>query len=151
VSDRRAQLEALDRTVAAFAEVCQGAADSAIMVNREWTVKDVAGHIAFWHESFARNLSDVLAGLPPRPLRGTYVELNARCMLEMRPLPMGEIIGRLLAAHEVVKDGILEPSLSAIPYRRGSRDYGPEEHLEVVTGHIQSHMTRILKAVRPDA
>jgi hypothetical protein len=147
VSDRRARLEALDKAVVEFVRVCEGASDSAAMVNREWTVKDVASHIAFWHESFARNLSDVAAGLPARPLRGNYAELNSRCMLEMRPLPMGAIVGRLLAAHRIVDGLVLEPSLSTIPYRHGSRDYDPEEHLEVVTAHIHSHIIRIQRAL----
>lgn len=145
MSDRQPLLEALDQTVAMFAEVCLDV-DPAIQVNREWTARDVAAHITFWHESFARNLSDAIEGRSPNPLRGTYAELNSRCMLEMRPLSMREIIGRLLDAHEVIRAGVLEPSLVAIPYRRGSRDYGPDEHLEVVTTHIQSHATRILKA-----
>jgi hypothetical protein len=148
VSDRRVLLEALDQTVAAFVEVCGGAPDPAMMVNREWTVKDVAAHVTFWHESFARNLSDVVAGVPARPLRGTYAELNSRCMLEMRPLPLDEILGRLLSAHGTIGERILDPSLHAIPYRRGSRDYGPDEHLEVVTAHIRSHADRILTAER---
>ncbi len=150
MSDRQELLDALDEAVTSFVEVCRGV-DPAIRVNREWAAKDVAAHITFWHESFARNLSDTVAGRPPHPLRGTYAELNAMCMLEMGPLSMGEIIGRLLVAQEVVRDGVMGPSLVAIPYRRGSRDYGPDEHLEVVAAHILSHMIRIREAGRPDA
>lgn len=144
---RRELLKCLNHEVVQFVELCRRE-DPALAVNSEWTAKDVAAHITFWHESFARNLRDAAAGVSATPLRGTYAELNARCMREMRPLTMDQITERLICAHRTVEELILEPSLTEIAYRHGSRPYGPDEHLEVVASHIHAHAARIEKAAR---
>ena len=41
---------------------------------------------------------------------------------------------------------ILNPRLTLIPYKKGSRDYSPEEHLEIVIGHIQLHLKDVKAA-----
>jgi hypothetical protein len=147
--DTRVQgVRRLDEAVAAAAEVFARIPNpEQLRVNREWSAKDALGHLVFWHESFARNVSDVARAIPPTPLKGTYAELGLRCLEEMRPVSSEVLIGRLLSAQAVVRDNIMDPSITAIPYRRGSRDYSPEEHLAVVADHIDGHVRRVMAAL----
>jgi len=52
----------------------------------------------------------------------------------------------LEVAHRVIRENILNPKLTLIPYKKGSRDYTPEEHLDIVNEHIKEHMISISKA-----
>jgi hypothetical protein len=58
---------------------------------------------------------------------------------------MENIIMRLEAAHKVIQEDILSTKLKSIPYKKGSRDYSPEEHLDIVNAHIKEHLSDILK------
>lgn len=57
-----------------------------------------------------------------------------------------KIIKRLEAAHSVIQENILDPKLVIIPYKKGSRDYTPDEHLVIVNEHIKEHLSDIRKA-----
>ncbi len=116
-----------------------------------WTAKDILGHITFWHESFARNLHDVAWWNKPSPLKGRYVDLNQQGVDEMRGYPMEEVIRRLETAQSVIRENILRPEVRMIPYRKGSRDYTPEEHLDIVNKHIQEHLKVIVSPSQPPA
>lgn len=113
-----------------------------------WTVRDVVGHLAFWHESFARNVDDLVHGRQPSPLRGRLADLNDRGVAEMRALPFGQVIGRLRAAQATIAAEILSPELGLVPYRVGSRAYSPADHLEIVRDHVIAHARQIERAVR---
>lgn len=147
MDDRTHLLERLSATVAELVAVTRGIGPEA-PVNSAWSVKDALGHLAFWHESFARNVSDLAASVEPTPLRGTYAELGRRCMAEMQPLSAEEILARLVAAQARIEECILDPRITSIPYRKGSRDYAPEEHLAVVNDHIRQHLAKIRAASR---
>ena len=115
-------------------------------VYTDWTVKDVLGHIVFWHESFARNVRDLVNGIKPTPLKGKYSDLNQRCFDEMRTQTMENVMERLEIAHKMIQENILDAKLGFIPYKKGSRSYTPEEHLDIVNKHIKEHLTDIKKA-----
>lgn len=125
---------AVERLLAAAA-----ANPSADAVDDSWAVRDVVGHVTFWHESFARNVDDLVHGRRPTPLRGRLSDLNERGVAEARTLPPDVIVDRLRAAHATIRALVLSPSLGLIPYRVGSRPYAPDEHLEVVRDHILAH------------
>jgi hypothetical protein len=55
------------------------------------------------------------------------------------------VVDRLVRSHQVIQDNILNPGLIMIPYRRGSREYSPEEHLSVVDEHINYHLRDVQK------
>ena len=142
---REALLQHLNETISQLLDVYQNVANPDMVVCEDWTAKDILGHITFWHESFARNVSDLVNDIKPTPLKGRFIDLNQRGVEEMRPYPLAEVLERLAIAHRTIQDNILNPKLSAIPYRKGSRDYTPEEHLDIVRGHIREHL-RGLKA-----
>ncbi len=148
MSTRIKLLENLAESVLQLLSVCRNITNPNAVVYPGWTVKDVLGHITFWHESFARNVSDLADDRKPKPLRGTYKELNQRCAAEFSSLPMEEIVLRLEAAQQVIQKNILNSKLVFIPYRIGSRDYTPEEHLQVVSDHIQEHTKDIENAIK---
>ena len=136
-------LKRLDETVAHLIEVVRAASDHDTVVYEGWAAKDILGHVTFWHESFARNLDDLVHDRKPTPLKGRLGDLNQQGVAELRPCSLEEVIGRLEAAQRIIHADILNPKLSLIPYRKGSRDYTPEEHLSVVADHIEGHVKAI--------
>ena len=144
---RESLLEDLNETVSQLLDVCQEIGDPNSLVYEGWTVKDILSHLTFWHESFARNTSDLVKGLKPKPLRGKYSLLNERCFAEFQPLVMEEIISRFKRAHAVIQNNILNIKLNLIPYKVGSRGYPPGEHLKIVNDHIKGHTNDIKKVL----
>jgi hypothetical protein len=107
------------------------------------------GHVTFWHESFARNVDDLVHGRPPTPLRGRLADLNNRSVADARAAPLDAIVDRFRAANATIRASILSPALGLIPYRVGSRPYAPREHLEVVRDHIRTHAHSLERASDP--
>lgn len=118
----------------------------ALQVYSLWTAKDVLCHLTFWHESFARNLHAVVHHQKPSPLKGTLAALNQQGVEVLRVNSVDTLVGRLLAAHAFIEAAILDPTIGLIPYRRGSRPYTADEHLEIVRAHIQRHTAHIHSA-----
>lgn len=59
------------------------------------------------------------------------------------------MLKRLEVAHRGIQENILNARLILIPYKKGSRDYTPEEHLDLVNQHIKAHL-RDIQAARKD-
>lgn len=144
---REIYTQRLDETIAQLLSLYQNMVDPETEVSEGWTAKDVLGHITFWHESFARNVSDIVNGIKPTPLKGKLSDLNQRGVAEMSGYPLETVLERLETAHRVIQENILDPRLVLIPYRKGSRDYTPEEHLSIVNDHLQGHLKVIKKFV----
>lgn len=136
-------LDQLDATVHELIVLFQTSADPETAVYDGWSAIDVLGHITFWHESFARNVEDMATGDKPTPLRGRLSDLNQCSINEMRECSLETIINRLDVAQQVIRNHILDAKISSIPYRKGSRDYTPEEHLDIVNKHIIGHLRAI--------
>jgi hypothetical protein len=147
MTTRENLLNTLNETVSQLLGICQEISDLEQFVYEGWTVKDVLSHLTFWHESFARNVSDLVYDKKPKPLRGKYSLLNERCFSEFRPLKMEEIISRFKKAHTTIQENFLDDKLTLIPYRVGSRDYSPDEHIKIVNEHIKEHTNDIKKVV----
>jgi hypothetical protein len=147
--DMRAELLAeLDAAVEGLLATAAGLSGDAL-VDASWAVRDVVGHITLWHESFARNVDDLIHARRPTPLRGRLADLNDRGVAEARTVPLGTIVNRLRAAHATIRASILSPTLGLIPYRVGSRPYTPSEHLEVVRDHLQAHARSLERVSDP--
>jgi len=143
---RELLLKQLSETVVQLLDVYKNLANPEMTVYEEWTAKDILGHIVFWHESFARNVRDIVNDIKPTPLKGKYRDLNQRCFDDMRTKTVDEITKRLDAAHSVIRENTLNPKLGLIPYKKGSRNYTPDEHLDIVNEHIKEHLSDIRKA-----
>jgi hypothetical protein len=145
---RAGLLAELDSAVERFLAAAGSAPEDAL-VDGTWTVQDVVGHVTFWHESFARNVDDLIHGRRPTPLRGRLSGLNERGVAEARAVPLDKVIGRLRTAHATIRASILSPTLGSIPYRVGSRPYTPDEHLEVVRDHVPAHARSVERTFAP--
>ncbi len=148
---RRLLLKQLDEIVANLLDTYQTIPDPEFMVYELWTAKDILSHLTFWHESFARNVSDLTRDVKPTPLKGSLHSLNQAGVDEMRPASLATIIERFETAHKLVQENILNPRLHLIPYRKGSRDYSPEEHLEIVRDHIARHLRDVVNAANRES
>ena len=147
MNTRRTLLENLNQTTARLLDVCARIPHPDTIVYESWTIKAVLGHVTFWHESFARNVYDLANDREPTPLSGTYSALNQKCLAEFGPLSIEAIVSRFANAHKRIQENILNDKIVMIPYRKGSRDYPPEEHLQVVNDHIKEHIKDITTAL----
>ena len=145
---RSSLLEQLDRLVEKLLDLYRTMPDPDIMVYELWTAQDVLAHLTFWHESFARNVSDLANGRPPAPLKGKLGDLNQAGVDAMKDCSLDTVLARFEAAHRVIQTTILNPTLGMIPYRKGSRDYTPDEHLEIVRDHIAKHLGDVARACK---
>ena len=142
---REILLKQLNETILQLFGVYQNIVNPKMAVYEEWTAKDILGHITFWHESFARNVRDIVNDIKPTPLKGSYRDLNQRCLEEIKTQTVEDVIKRLEVAHRIIQENILNVKVTVIPYKKGSRDYTPEEHLDVVNKHIKEHLRGIKK------
>jgi uncharacterized damage-inducible protein DinB len=136
----------LHKIIKELIATCRALPDPNAAIYEGWSAKDILGHLAFWHESFARNVADLAHDRQPTPLKGTLGDLNQRGVEELRLCSLEEVIGRLQAAQRVIHRHILSPRITLIAYRKGSRDYTPEEHLSLVIDHITAHLKAIRRA-----
>ena len=143
---REALLKQLNETVSQLLATCQALPEPDRLVYELWSAKDVLAHLTFWHESFARNVRDLAQGAKPTPLKGRLSDLNQQGVDEMRSLTLAQVSERLATAQALIQGQILNPKLTSIPYRKGSREYSPEEHLELVTAHIKLHLKEVRSA-----
>lgn len=87
---REILLKQLNETISQVFDVYQSMANPEIAIYDGWTAKDILGHIVFWHESFARNVRDIVNDTKPTPLKGKYSDLNQQCFDEMRTKTVDE-------------------------------------------------------------
>lgn len=143
MEERDLLLGRLDDSVRRVCALFQGMPQEGAGAPGEWGAREVLAHLTFWHESFARNVRDCAAGRKPTPLQGTLAALNRRSVDEVRDCTAAALVQRLADAQAVIRANILAPRLTLIPYRRGARDYSPEEHLEIVERHIRQHLKQL--------
>jgi hypothetical protein len=145
---RQTLLGRLNNTVAQLLDVYQTLPNPNAMVYELWSAKDVLAHLTFWHESFARNVDDLVSGRKPSPLKGRLRDLNQAGVDALSHLSLAEVLERFGAAHAILQSNILNPALTLIRYRRGSREYTAEEHLDLVNDHVNFHLRDVRKALK---
>ncbi len=145
IEERNRRLERLDELVAQLIALYADLPNPDAMVYELWTAKDVLAHLTFWHESFARNVRDLANDVKPTPLKGKLGDLNQAGVDEMKSCTLETVIQRFQTAHRTIRENILNPQIGLIPYRKGSRDYTPEEHLQVVLDHVTKHLGDVRK------
>lgn len=133
-------LERLKDVVSEIVKFYDRGLDYNIMVYELWSAKNILGHITFWHESFARNISDLAHDRKPSPLKGKLSEVNKLSVESTDKVSIKELMKRLQQAQHTIEKNIFNDKINLIPYKKGSRDYSRNEHLEVVTTHIRRHL-----------
>ena len=144
--DDRELLERLGSTVVAMVCFYQSVDDTSLLVGSAWSARDVLVHVVFWHESFARNVSDLARSIKPKPLKGTYAELGRRSLDESSDCSVEDLLPRLLNAQHSIEESIFNPRVDLIPYKVGSRSYAPAEHLSIVDDHVNDHLKKVRSA-----
>lgn len=144
---RQTLLERLNETIGQLLDTYQSLPNPAIPVYELWSVKDVLAHLTFWHESFARNVDNLVNGRQPSPLKGRLSDLNQGGVDAMASLALPQVIERFESAHAVIQANILNPALTLIPYKKGSREYTPQEHLDIVDTHINEHLRDVQRVL----
>lgn len=144
---RQTLLERLNETIGQLLDTYQSLPNPAIPVYELWSVKDVLAHLTFWHESFARNVDNLVNGRQPSPLKGRLSDLNQAGVDAMASLALTQVIERFESAHAVIQANILNPALTLIPYKKGSREYTPQEHLDIVDTHINEHLRDVQRVL----
>lgn len=138
-------LSRLQNTLDELVTLFNQSVDFSTKVNTSWSAKDVLGHLTFWHESFAKNVSDITQEIKPTPLKGKLSEVNSRSVESTKNNSIEELTQRILEAQQTINTHILSENIHMIPYKKGSRDYAPIEHLDIVEKHIKKHLSSIKK------
>jgi hypothetical protein len=138
-------LEQLKKELKEFIDFFKQGYDYGSMIYELWDAKNILGHITFWHESFARNISDLANEKIPNPLKGKLSEVNRLSVESTNAVPIAELILRLQQAQYTIEQHIYDKKIELIPYKKGSRDYTRSEHLQVVANHIRKHLKDLKK------
>jgi hypothetical protein len=137
--------ELQENTVSKFIEFYRTHDNLTIVIYEDWTAKDVLGHVTSWHMSFARNLLDAVNGNKPNPFRGSLTSVNELEVKKMSVFSVIELINKIEEAQNIIANNILSQNIIDIAYKKGSRNYPPIEHLEIVARHINGHLDDINK------
>lgn len=139
-------LKRLQNELKEFIDFYEQGLDYNVMIYPLWDAKDLLGHVTFWHESFARNISDLAQNRKPNPLKGKLSEVNKVSVDSTKAVSIKELIGRLQQAQKTIEENIFDESIEMIPYKKGSRDYSRLEHLDIVANHIRKHLNDVRKS-----
>lgn len=148
MENRQVLLEHLNKTVTQLLAVYQTLPDPNAMVYESWSAKDLLAHLTFWHESLSRNVDNLVNGRKPTPLKGRFIDLNQGGVDAMAHLSLADVLERFDAAHAIIQANILNPALTLIPYKKGSREYTVQEHLDVVNDHVNQHLRDVRKVLK---
>ncbi|WP_299455662.1 hypothetical protein [uncultured Microscilla sp.] len=144
-SNIETNLKKLQQQLAALIQFYKQDLDYQQMVYEFWNAKDILGHLTFWHESFARNIADLGEGRKPNPLKGKLSEVNKQSVETMASSSIETLIDRLKKAQTIIEQYIYNTAIGIIPYKKGSRGYSRQEHLEIVAAHIKRHLKDLNK------
>jgi len=115
------------------------------VVYTDWTKKDVLAHIASWHISFANNLLAAVKCEEPDPFKGSLTDVNKREVSRLRIFSISELLEFMTNAQRIIEINVESVKIKEIVYKRGSRNYTPLEHLEIVSRHIKGHLDDLRK------
>jgi len=141
----RLQVERLKNEVSELIHFFQQDQDYTKMMYAYWDAKDILGHLTFWHESFAKNLSDCIDFVKPNPLKGKLSEVNTLSVQSTKNETITSLTQRLSIAQKTIEEFIFNKDITLIPYKKGSRGYSRLEHVEVVANHIHKHLKDLTK------
>lgn len=145
----KSKLSTLSHTAAELLTFFSSLPDPNLPVYPLWSAHDILAHVTFWHESFARNVQDLVLQRPLSPLDGTFPALNRMGVESMRNLPINAILQRFSSAQHILEQHITNPLVQLIPYRKDNiHTYTPVQHLELVNGHICRHLQDVQRAAK---
>ncbi|MDR0501645.1 MAG: hypothetical protein LBG97_10500 [Coriobacteriales bacterium] len=114
---------------------------------REWTAKDYLSDIVYWHESFARNISDISLNRQPNVIRLSLREATKQGVDSNKDSSVSQLLRRLSKAQKDIESHIFNDKIDAIPYRKGSREYNRVEYLDIRTSEFNWHFWAVLQSM----
>lgn len=139
----KSQFEDLDSEISNFLTVINEK-KLTDMATIEWQVKDVLGHIVFWHEYYANQYKALAEGREPFYWK-SLVGVNKIGKKTMRNVSKHELLSRLERAQKSLKRSILDKKVPKMRYI-ASREYTTSDFLDVVIGHIKRHTIQMRRA-----
>lgn len=118
---------------------------STLMATDEWSVKDELCHITFWHENYAVNYEALVKHENP-PLPEGMSTINMAGVLSLRKYTIKELVERLRKANKSLYDSIVVKKVPRMTYSKGGSTYETADFLQMITRHINTHMTQVIKA-----
>jgi len=146
IDNIQSRLAKLNLVIQEFIKFYKTETDFSILVNTSWSAKDILGHVTFWHQSFARNISSLGKQEKPNVLKGKLSEVNDLSVQSTEKLDITQLICNLRNSQKEIEKHIFNEDIKLIPYKKGSRDYSRAEHLEIVYNHIKKHLKEVRKA-----
>jgi len=116
------------------------------MVTNQWTIKDLLGHITYWHQYYAQQYKALSIGEKPY-IHQTLVGKNEEAIKKTKYVSKKKLIGNLIEANESLRTSILVKKVPKMKYVKSSQ-YTTDHFLEVVIGHISRHSQQARKAKR---
>jgi len=114
------------------------------MVSDEWTIKDLLGHITYWHQYYAQQYKALSIGDKPY-IHQSLVGKNEEAIKKTKHISQKKLIGNLLEANETLRTSILVKKVAKMKYVKSSQ-YSTNHFLEVVIAHINRHTQQARKA-----
>lgn len=114
------------------------------MTTDEWSVKDQLCHITFWHENYAVNY-EALANKKDPLLPEGMSTINMAGVLSLKKYSTKKLIERLRKANKSLYKSIVIKKVPRMTYSRGGRVYETQDFLEMVIGHINTHLKLVKK------
>lgn len=111
---------------------------------KKWTVKDVLGHITFWHRYYAQQYES-LARNENAFFFESLAGQNEAARKEMAKRSKKWLVAALSEAQESLRDSIIHKKVPRMHYMR-SHEYQTGEFLEVVISHIYRHTVSVRRA-----
>ncbi|SJZ97154.1 hypothetical protein SAMN02745116_02014 [Pilibacter termitis] len=114
---------------------------------REWTAKDYLSDIVYWHESFARNISDISLNRQPNVIRLSLREATKQGVDSNKDSSVSQLLRRLSKAQKDIESHVFNDKIDVIPYRKGSREYNRVEYLDIRTSEFNWHFWAVLQSM----
>lgn len=138
------QFDILSQTLEKFIDTVHSK-KSTQMATDEWTVKDMLGHITFWHENYAANYK-ALAQRKDPPLPEDMSTINTAGALLYKKYSTKELVSKLRNANKSLYRSIVVKKVPRMTYSKGGRVYETLDFLETVVRHIETHTKQVKKA-----
>lgn len=146
------ELADLRRAVDSFAAMAVTLGPHAV-VPSGWTAHETLCHLVYWHEHYARVLRAELAGATPALPTGTFADLNAAAVSQLRGQPANLLARRLLAAQTRLEKLAADPRTRHVSIRikQGSKPWPWPEFVRRVAAHIRGHQGDLRRRLRAAA
>lgn len=110
----------------------------------EWTVHEIIAHVASWQEYYAQVTRALLHNEKPELFKKSLEETNTEQVALYSKVATKTLLGKISRSTKELIRNVKKLEVESIPYKKGSRNYTPEEYINVITGHVKSHTKQVM-------